>query len=162
VTRLWLLTLKCALIVLLAFVFMETNDPFLMVGGSESTSFLVAPTVPVQIVFLAAFGFVLLIPKMRFSSILSPPLALCMALLGSHRLVIDDLRGEVRDTYLGVTFQKLKIDPNNEGGLVITRSPWCVGIGEAGGKTALRLMSPVWLGLDRAALSSLPHTPPRH
>jgi hypothetical protein len=82
-------------------------------------------------------------------------LALCVTLLGSHRLVVDNLHNEIRDVYLGIPVQALALDPGYEGGLAIDGAAGGLRIGEAGRNRTIWLLSPDGLGLDPAALRRL-------
>lgn len=152
--RSWLTTAKCLLVALLGFVFFETNDLFFMVGGSEFTSFLITPSAIVQAICLIMFAVALLIPATRPLRSALVAIALCVALLGSHRLVVDNLHNEIRDVYMGATVQMLPLDPAHEGGLAIKRSAVGLWIG-AGRDQTIWLFSPAGLGLDPAGLKKL-------
>ncbi len=153
--RLWLVAAKCVLIALVGFVFLETNDPFLMVGGSESTSFVVAPTPVVQAACVIGFAGALLVPATGLLRAALALLALVVLLIGSHRLVVDNLHNEIRDVYLGIPVQTLSLDPLQEGGLTVARSPGGLRIGQSGRPRTIWLFSPDGLGLDPTALSRL-------
>ena len=146
---------KCLLIALLAFVLRVTNDAFLMVRGSESTSFLVSPVVAVQVGCLVVFAAALFVPANRRLRVALTAMAFCAALLGSHRLVVDNLHNQIRDVYLAVPVQSLTIDPAHEGGLSLETSGIGFRIGQAGRGRTLWCFSPGLLGLDPAGLKRL-------
>jgi hypothetical protein len=155
VTRKAAIAVKGTAITLLVLILWTTNDLFLMVGGSDSTSFLIAPTVPVQIVCLAVFAAAVLVPASGPLRLVLVMTALGAALLGGHRLVIDNLHNEIRDVYLAVAVQSLALDPAHEGGLSMTPSGAGMRIGQAGTGRALWCFSPGPIGLDPASLSNL-------
>jgi glycyl-tRNA synthetase alpha subunit len=84
-------------------------------------------------------------------------IALCAALLGSHRLVIDNVHDEIRDVYLAAPVQSLALDPAHEGGLSIDASWLDFRIGQTGSGWTLWCFSPGDLGLDPAGLDILRH-----
>lgn len=146
---------KCVLIVLFAILLRDTNDLFWMVSGSDSTSFLVAPPITVQVACLIIFAAALLPPASRRLRAAFLALGLCAALIGSHRLVVDNVHDEIRDVYLAVPWQSLPIDPSHEGGLSIESSWLGFRIGQAGKDRTLWCFSPSGLGLDPAGLELL-------
>ncbi len=129
-----------------------SDDAFLMVGGSESTSFLVAPPAAVQWTALAVFAIALLAPAHGAWRVLRVAFAFLALALGGHRLVVDHVREELRDVYLAVPVGHLKLDPAIEGGLRVIPSAAGVTVGQAGASQALWSFSPAWVGLDRRAL----------
>jgi hypothetical protein len=146
---------KCVLIALFAILLRDTNDLFWMVSGSDSTSFLVAPPIAVQGACLIVFAAALLLPASRRLRAGFMALALCAALIGSHRLVVDNVHDELRDVYLAVPWQSLPLDPAHEGGLSIESSWFGFRIGQAGKNRTLWCFSPGGLGLDPAGLELL-------
>src|SRR5580658_3355820 len=141
---------KCLLITLLAILMRDTNDLFWMVSGSDSTSFLVSPQAAVQIACLIVFAAALLIPASRRSRIGLVAIALGAALLGSHRLVVDNVHDEIRDVYLAAPVQSLALDPAHEGGLSVEASWAGFRIGQTGTGRTLWCFSPGIAGLDPA------------
>jgi hypothetical protein len=129
-----------------------SDDAFLMIGGSESTSFLVAPHLGVQLVCLAVFAIALLAPARGLLLGLRVALALLALVLGGHRLVVDHVREELRDVYLAVPVSRLKLDPALEGGLRTAFSDGGVTIGQVGAGPSIWVFSPAWIGLDRRML----------
>ena len=115
--KLWQVAAKAVVVVLVALLLYVTSDPFTMVQGSEFTSFVIAPTLTVQIVFLAVFAVALAIPTRRALSVARWAVALCAVLVASHRLVIDNLHHQIRDVYVAVPMQSLDLDAAHEGGL---------------------------------------------
>jgi hypothetical protein len=150
-----LVAVKCVLIAVFAGPLYETDDLFMMVQGSDSTSFLVTPTVTVQIVCLVIFAAALLLPASHRLRAGLLAVALLAALLGSHRLVIDNLHGEIRDVYLAVAWQSLALDPSHEGGLALNASSAGFSIGQAGTRRTLWCFSPGVLGLDASSVKNL-------
>ena len=126
-----------------------------MVGGSEFTSFLIAPTALVQAICLTVFAGALLVPATRQLRAGLTALALGVALLGGHRLVVDNLHNEIRDVYFGMRVQTLPLDPAHEGGVKTTRSVGGLRIGEAGCHRTIWLFSPDGFGLDPEGLTAL-------
>jgi hypothetical protein len=149
------ITGKCLLIALLAILLRDTNDLFWMVSGSDSTSFLVSPQVAVQVACLIIFAAALLIPASRRWRIRLLALALGAALVGSHRLVIDNVHDEIRDVYLAAPVQSLALDPAHEGSLSVEASWLGFRIGQTGTGRTLWCFSPAGLGLDPAGVNNL-------
>ena len=129
-----------------------SDDAFLMVGGSESTSFLVAPPRIVQWASLAVFTTALLCPARGTWRTLRGALALAALLLGGHRLVVDHLREEIRDVYLAVPVNRLKLDPTIERGFRTAFTAGGVIIGQIGAAPSMWLFSPRFVGLRRQSL----------
>src|SRR5579872_6255913 len=150
-----------ALIALFALLLHETEGPFLMVAGSDVTSHLVSPTITVQIVCLVIFSITLLVPAASFVRAGLLGVALGAALLGSHRLVIDNIHDEIRDVYLAIPLQSLTLDPTNEGGLSLAVSAIGLRIGQTGAGRTLWCFSPGRFGLDPAELANLSPEPDR-
>jgi hypothetical protein len=146
---------KCLLIALLAILLRDTNDLFWMVSGSDSTSFLVSPPAAVQVACLIVFAAALLIPASRRLRVGLAAIALCAALLGSHRLVVDNVHDEIRDVYLAAPVQSLALDPAHEGGLSVEASWLGFRIGQTGTGRTLWCFSPGGLGLDPAGVNNL-------
>jgi hypothetical protein len=144
---------KVLIVGLLALVLFFTNDLFIMVQGSESTSFLITPTGTVQIASIAIVAIALLVPARRGLRIVGILVAIVAAMLGGHRLVFDNLNHQIRDVYLAVPMQSVSLDPAREGGLVVTASAAGFRIGPAGANDSLWCLSPLVIGLDRTALS---------
>jgi hypothetical protein len=146
---------KCVLIALLAILVRDTNDLFWMVSGSDSTSFLVSPPATVQVACLIVFAAALLIPASRRLRIGLVAIALGAALLGSHRLVVDNVHDEIRDVYLAAPVQSLALDPAHEGGLSVEASWLGFRIGQTGTGRTLWCFSPDIVGLDASELKAL-------
>jgi hypothetical protein len=151
--RSWPIAAKSFLVIGLALLLYLTNQLFLMVAGSDSTSFLISPARSIQLVCLILFAIMLLVPARPIERTLLAIAALCAALVASHRLVIDNLRHEIRDVYLGVPVQSLALDPADEGGLVLRPTPAGFRIGWIGNHPTLWCFSPAVIGLDQTELS---------
>jgi hypothetical protein len=133
----------------------ETNDEFLMVGGSNSTSFLLAPSIKLQVfAFAVCTGFLLAPVNLRIRVVLST-FAIGGVVLCSHRLVIDNLHNEIRDVYMAVTMQTLAIDAAKEGGFFTESALVGFRIGQTGSSRTLWVFSPRGIGLDRSALQGV-------
>ncbi len=153
------LALKCALVAGFCAVLYFTSLPFLMVGGSDSTSFLIAPPLAVQVTCVAVLAAALFWPaRRRLRTVLLLP-ALAAIVVGGHRLVVDNLHGEVRDIYLATTVQALALDPAIEGGVSMAFTAAGFRIGQAGAGPQLWVFSPPWIGLDPRALAVLAGQP---
>ncbi len=149
---------KCLVIVLFAILLHATDDPLLMVG-TDPVSHLISPSITVQIVCFVVFSATLLVPAALLTRAGLLGVALGAALLGSHRLVVDDFRYEIRDVYLAISVQSLPLDPSNEEGLSLAVSAVGFRIGQKGTGRTLWCFSPGRLGLDPAELASLPPDP---
>jgi hypothetical protein len=146
---------KILFLVLLAGVFVLTNDLFFMVGGSQDTSFLVAPQQPVQIFLFIVCAVLVLVPATRSRRIVFFIIALLAALTGGHRLLIDNLHHEIKDVYLAIPFQAVSLDPASEAGLVIQPVFGGIKIGPRDTNRSLTIISPPFIGLDRHQLAAL-------
>jgi hypothetical protein len=150
-----LLVVKLLFLALLMGVFFWSNDPFLMVGGSESTSFLVMPSMPVQVGAFLVCAAALLIPARNGRRIALFAVAIVAALVGGHRLLVDNLHNRISDIYLAVPVQILPLDPANEARLSVQRVFGGITIGPAGSNKPLRIISPPVIGLDKNQLTAL-------
>lgn len=151
--KLWQVAAKTVVVVLVALLLYLTSDPFTMVQGSDFTSFVIAPALTVQIVFLAVLAVALAIPTRPALSLARWAVALCAVLMASHRLVIDNLSHQIRDVYVAVPIQSLDLDPAREGGLATLPTIGGFRIGPAGADASLWCFSPPLIGLDQAVLS---------
>ena len=149
------LATKSIVVLLLGILLYKSNDPFLMVRGSDSTSFLLSPDAAIQILCVVGFAAALFVPtgpRIRVGRVI---LMLAGALIGSHRLVIDNVGNEVRDVYLATTLRALPLDPGHEGGLSIQRTMGGISIEQKGMGKSLWVFSPLVIGLDSAAVAKL-------
>ena len=150
-----LLVTKLLLLAVLARVLSWSNEPFLMVGGSDSTSLLVTPSMAVQIGAFLVCAVSLLVPAKNGKRIILFSVAIVAALLGGHRLLIDNLHNRICDIYLAVPVQVLPLDPANEAGLSVQRVFGGIVIEPTGGNKSIRIISPPMIGLDKNQLASL-------
>ena len=130
---------KAIVVVLIALLLHVTSDPFTMVQGSDFTSFVIAPALTVQIVFLMVFAIALAIPTRPAFSVARWAVALCAVLVASHRLVIDNLDHQIRDVYVAVPIQSLDLDAAHEGGLATLADHRGV-LDRAGGRRCLAMV----------------------
>jgi len=151
--KLWRVAAKALVVALVALLLHLTSDPFTMVQGSDFTSFVIGPTLAVQIAYVAVLVVALVIRTGSAFSVARWAVAICAVLLASHRLVIDNLHHQIRDVYVAVPIQSLDLDPAHEGGLAILPTIGGFWIGPAGGDAALWCFSPPFIGLDRTTLS---------
>ena len=154
----WWVAGKCSLVAVLAVILYLTNDPFFMVGGSDSTSLMIGPPVSMQFASIVVVAAALMSPATPVHRARLAVLAICVAALGGHRLVIDDRNHQIRDVYLAIPVQTLAIDPAREGGFEIARTGFGFQIGQAGAIDRLWCVSPPVLGLDLSGLRGVTHT----
>jgi len=150
--RVWPVAGKCLLVAGLILVLRLTSDPFLMVMGSESTSVLISPAVTVQVVCVIVVAAALFVPARPVVRGILGAVALCAALLGGHRLVIDNLNHGVRDVWLAIPVQSMPLDPMDEAGLKVTWSRMGFRIQAAG--SGFWCLSPPLIGLNRTAVQA--------
>lgn len=153
--RLLSLILKLLLLGLLAGVLYLSNNLFLMVGGSEFTSFMAAPRVPVQLVAFLICTVALLVPSRKSTRVGLYGVAILAALIGSHRLLVDNLHDRISDVYLAIPVQVLPIDPADEAGLSMRRVFGGIEIGPKKNDHMMRVISPAVIGLDERQLAVL-------
>lgn len=137
---------------ILGVIFRITNDLFFLVSGSESTSFMAAPSVVVQGASLFVFAITLVLFRFRLSFAPLALLAIGAALMGGHRLLVDNLHHRIMDIYCGVPVNTVPLDPADEAGLAITKTDLGLTIGLAGGARTLWVFSPPVIGLDPDAV----------
>jgi hypothetical protein len=146
---------KFLLLALIAGIFAFTDNLFLTVGGSDSTSFLITPSLTIQLIAFLVCAAALMVPAQNARLVIQLAIAIVAALLGGHRLIVDNLHHQIRDVYLAVPVQVLHLDPANEAGLSV-RPVFCGAvIGPADTTRSLRVVSPAVIGLDRTRLAAL-------
>ena len=101
--------------VVLTLVVYLSNDVFLLVSGSDATSFVLGPPFLVQAAEVAAFGLCLLLPARAAIRAGLVVLAVATWLLAGQRLVIDGLHGEIRDVYFACRRSGLAFGPGVRG-----------------------------------------------
>jgi hypothetical protein len=153
--RIALLVVKLLLLALLAVVLAWTNDLFFIVGSSASVSHMAAPGMPVQIGAFLVCATALLAPARGGRHMALFGVAVAAALLGGHRLLVDNLHDRISDVYLAVPVQVLSFDQEHEAGLSMQRVFGGIVIGPAGGNKSLRIISPPMIGLDKNQLAAL-------
>ena len=132
-----------------------SNDVFLMVSGSDATSFVLGPPFLAQAAEVAAFGLCLLLPARAAIRAGLVVLAVATGLLAGHRLVIDGLHGEIRDVYLLAAVQALPLDLASEGGLSSQADAIGFRIRQVDARRWMRVVSPPVVGLDRDRLAAI-------
>ena len=150
-------SLHAVLLLLLGIVLVLSDDATWMVGGSEVSSFLVTPAIWVQVVCFAVCALSLLLPARKTWRILRYPVFGLAAILGGHRLVVNDLHHRLEDVYLQVRLQRLELNPRSERGLVARPVRWGFLIGPTDDdKRFLRIVSPPVVGLNAQRLAEIP------
>ena len=141
----------------LGLIFYLTNEPVWMILGSDSTSLVLGPPASMQFASVIVVAASLLAPATPVHRARLVVVAICVALLGGHRLVIDNLTHQIRDVYLAVPVQTLALDPAREGGLEIVETGFGFRIGQVGAAERLWCVSPPVVGLDSSALRRVTH-----
>jgi hypothetical protein len=140
---------KAALLTLIAAVFFVTNQPLFMIG-SDTASELISPRLSIQVVALALIALALWLRVPLPARTVLFAVAFLAVLLGGHRLVIDNMHHRLKDVYLGISVQKLTLDPSSEAGLAARWVPLGFFIGPRDSPNTLFIFSPIAIGLDHA------------
>lgn len=97
-------------------VLIASNQPFFLVGGSDSAATILAPPLAWQIVALGllivSLGLYAVRPKrgLAIGRWLLLVVAMGVYVMAGHRFLIDGARGEIRDVWLLVDAQALSYD----------------------------------------------------
>ncbi len=147
--------IKATILLVVTTIFVLTDNVFWMVGGSDVTSSLITPRWPIQVISLLICSAALLIPAKKITRITYLIIATAAILLGSHRLLVDNLHHRISDVYLAIPVQVLYLNPDSEFGLNIHPVFGGVLITPAGENRSLRIVSPYLIGLDPHELAPL-------
>lgn len=148
----WFVMKLCAIAALAFVIFNLSDSPFLMIGGSDATSFLVGPTLAVQVICVVSCAILILAPGSMRARLICMAIAMTLTLVGTHRLVIDNNRGEVRDIYLLMPLQTLRLVPSADYGASAIVDAAGFRVGQSGNSAWIWCLSPPLIGLDRKAL----------